>query len=394
MNPAPSPTVSPRRRALRLGLALLILGGGLPLLLGLADRLRPNDFAQYWATARLLLQGQNPYDFQKILALQSAAGLPTAYSLPTYYPPWALPLLLPFGLFEFHTGQMLWLLLQSAVVLLCAGRIWALYGQRGPAWPAILLAFTFMPTFAALGLTGQISPLLLLGATGLLAFIQQPRREWLAGVSVALLAIKPPAFYLVFLALALWAWQKRRPAAILGLGATLGLSALLSFLINPLIPLAYLRMVSTYPLSNWATPTLGYWLRLWLAPTAFWLQFIGPLIGATWLAWLWFRERSAWDWPSRLPELLLVSAVTAFYTFTYDHVALLLPLLAAFAALSSAPRLWQRAGLLFHLALNGLYLYLHLRLDDSWFLWHPLALLAFYAIIKKAVQKPQPAFAS
>ena len=58
-----------------------------------------NDFAAYWPVGRLLLTGQNPYDAGAIEALQHSVGDTMCGDSDVSYPPWALPLLLPFAAF-------------------------------------------------------------------------------------------------------------------------------------------------------------------------------------------------------------------------------------------------------------------------------------------------------
>ncbi|MBN2147169.1 MAG: DUF2029 domain-containing protein [Anaerolineales bacterium] len=391
MKPLPRPICSFARSPAKFArLAFLLLGlvVSLPILLKISDRLKPNDFLQYWTTARLLLQGENPYNYEKVIALQTSEGLLTSYSLPMYYPPWTLSILLPFGLLSFHQGQILWLLLQVGIVFYCSNSIWLHYGFHKKQWLACLIGFTFMPTFASLALTGQISPFLLLGATGFLIFTDSPKHRWLAGVFAGLLAVKPQAYYLFFIALLFWELINRRITTLLALTFTLCLSTFVSIAINPSIPSEYLRMVTSQPLNTWATPTIGYYLRILFAPQAFWLQFIGPVIGAGWLLAYWKNIRREWNWRKALPVIFLVSAITSVYTFTYDHIALLIPVLIAFHAMSLIQQKWIQISLIvFYIAINLGYFFLHLRLDDSWFYWYPLALLGFYVVINR-LDKP------
>src|SRR5262245_54052354 len=91
--PSSARTPSPRRLllmvvALLVALTALVLAisrGGLPL----AD-LPLHDFVEYWAAGRLLADGENPYDPEKVKDLEKEAGR-TEEPILMWNPPWALP---------------------------------------------------------------------------------------------------------------------------------------------------------------------------------------------------------------------------------------------------------------------------------------------------------------
>src|SRR5262245_6195506 len=58
-----------------------------------------NDFTQYWAAARQVLQKENPYDPIGMARQQHQAGR-DGDVLMMFNPPWALAVVLPFGLLE------------------------------------------------------------------------------------------------------------------------------------------------------------------------------------------------------------------------------------------------------------------------------------------------------
>ena len=122
-----------------------------------------SDFTRYWASGRLFLRGENPYDPEKLLPLEQKLTPLKAHTSVMYSPPWTLTVLLPFSLMGYQVGRVVWLLLSIFVVLLSADGLWRFYG--GPAryrWLAPLIAFSFPPTLHML-LSGQIGSFLLLG---------------------------------------------------------------------------------------------------------------------------------------------------------------------------------------------------------------------------------------
>ncbi len=395
MTPAPAPEPARYLRPARILLLIAACALGLAFIARNKGGPWTNDILAYWSYARVMWNGGNPYDYNHVVALQAEYGLPTTSYTPLHYPPWALPLILPFGLLEFSTSQVAWLLFQVGLVVFCSQRIWHLYGGSPQhKWLAWFISFTFMPTFSSLALTGQITPLMLLGATMFLHWVDRPSRGWLAGAFTILLAIKPQAFYLFFIVLLFWVITKHRWNTLVGLGVGVLSGSLAAMLIQPSIFSQYLEAVVSHPPAGGATPTIGYFARLLFAPQAFALQWIGPALGVTWLLFYWARCRKAWDWRRHLPVVLCVSAITSFYTFTYDHIVLLIP---AIALLLLAFRSHQRtAGLALaaaYILTNLAYFILHLRLDDSWFLWFPVAILALYLAARRLTPQPGPVLA-
>src|SRR5215510_1525115 len=124
----------------------------------------PDDFVEYWAAAKLTLNGQNPFDEALLLPLQQHAGRDTQDAIMMWNPPWSLPAVLPLGLLPAREAQLLWLLVHLVVTGVCADRLWLLLGgEKARRWIGWVVAFAFMPTAFALS-SGQISPFLLLGA--------------------------------------------------------------------------------------------------------------------------------------------------------------------------------------------------------------------------------------
>ena len=56
-----------------------------------------NDFVQYWSASRLNRGGGNPYDANQLLVLQRSVGWDEELALMMWNPPWAIPLVTPFG---------------------------------------------------------------------------------------------------------------------------------------------------------------------------------------------------------------------------------------------------------------------------------------------------------
>ena len=295
------------------------------------------DFLEYWGSARLLLAGKNPYSPEQLLEVQrSVVGNKKGLTI-MWNPPWTLFFLIPFGLLSFSTGQLLWLMLNAASLLVCSAHLWRIYG--GPpgryriAW---LICFSVVPTYGILYMM-QITPLVLAGIVGFLHF-QERKQWWLAGTVLVLIAIKPHLAYIFWLALLLWVLEKRQWRVILG--------GVISGMIITIIPLlfvsdlfgyyfqAYLADTALTPF-NWATPTLSNALLLLFGLDNVWVRLVLPIGSLVWFLLYWRKQRNNWIWTEQMPLILLLSQATTVFAWTYDQI-LLLPALMQVAIWSTS----------------------------------------------------------
>lgn len=338
----------------------------------------PDDFIEYWAAARLTLDGQNPYDPNLLLPLQQTNGRHTDEAVMMWNPPWSLTVVLPLGFFPAREAQLLWLAINFIAMIFCGDRLWLLLGgARERRWIGPVMALVALPTAFALQ-SGQIGPLLLLGAV---LFLECERRgdHFAAGAATVLLAIKPHLAYLVWVAILYQAITRGRWRIILG-GVTAGLlCAAIPLAFNPQIWHQYADALGNRPPSQWVSPTLGTVLRLAFGERVFGLQFVPVAIGLAWFAWHWRNHHESWDWAEQTPLLLLVSFATAPYGAWPFDMVLLLPAVVWLVVKSQPPvRRWVIAGLV---AINLGCLALNLlKISSFWFLWVSPAVLLLYIV--------------
>ncbi|AWM38646.1 hypothetical protein GobsT_31730 [Gemmata obscuriglobus] len=359
----------------------------------------PDDFVEYWAAATLALSGQNPFDGNLLLPLQQSAGRHTPHPIMMWNPPWALPAVLPLGLLPARDAQLLWALVQFASLGFCADRLWVrLGGARSLRWVSWAVTFTSMPTVLALS-SGQISPLLLLGAV---LFAECERRahadrrwEYLAGAATVLVAIKPHLAYLLWVGLAVDGVVRGRWRVLVG-GAVAGAAcAAVPLAFNPHVWHQYADAMANRPPSQWLSPTLGTVLRMAFGSEHFRLQFVSVAIGLVWFVWYRWQRRCAWDWGSELPLILLVSFCTAPYGAWPFDMVLLLPAVFAVVTKSLPSQLApveQRGSVFYPLfalaAVNaGCFVMNLFKLGSFWFLWMAPAVLLIYSLRPR---RPRP----
>lgn len=337
------------------------------------------DFVEYWAAARLILAGDNPYSPEKMLHLQRSVGWKKDSPLLMWNPPWVLFFLLPFGFFNYQTGLLAWLMFQTFIILFCARRLWHLYGGAPKHYRiAWLISLSFLPTLFVLAL-GQIGPMVLLGVVAFLHF-QEMNRWRYAAAALILILVKPHLIYLFWLALALWIWSKRRWHFLCWMVVLLISATLIPFILNPSIFAHYLEL---YQLSNvtrpfdWETPTMGRALRALLGDKHLFLQLLPSMFASFWFFLYWKRHQTDWDWAEEMPLLLLVSLSTTFFSWTFDLVVLLPAVLQAAIWLQSSPRTLRWLTLICYLAVNLLTATLllmamaqeHIITNDFWSFW-------------------------
>ena len=164
-----------------------------------------HDFFAFYSAATLIREGhaQDLYNASVLTALErSIWPQPTGYAgyMPFLNPPSAAVILSPLASLSFATAREVWLCISVVIAVACgllltSGRALRV---RAIAVAVVLAAF---PTYQAL-VEGQWSFVLLLGSLG--ALIASRRgHEWLAGVALVALWLKPPLLLLVLVWLVL-----------------------------------------------------------------------------------------------------------------------------------------------------------------------------------------------
>src|SRR5690242_3552685 len=362
---------------LTVAVALLLLSVGL---IGHAPS--HNDFVEYWAAARVLLAGGNPYSPAAILAAETPTGFAGKRPLLMWNPPWTLPFILPFGALSYGRASACWLLLNLVIVFACADFLWRQYGgDTRRRWLGWLLAASFFPLLTALGL-GQIGPLIMLGLTLLLRY--QTSRPLLAGAATVLIAVKPQLLYLFWMVLLLDCARRRRWRLLAGAGGGLALASLTPLLLNPHLWRNYLDLAGSGEVLRNPSPNFGTLLRMQLGNYA-WLQYVPMLFGIAWLAPFWRTRRLSWNWSGELPLVLLVSLVTTAYGWLFDEIVLLPAVMQVAVPLVRRRRLRLQA-LSAYLGTSALMmLFVIMRKTGTAYTWTALAWLALYIWLGRGV---------
>jgi hypothetical protein len=204
---------------------------------------------------------------------------------------------------------------------------------------------------------------------------------------IVLVAFKPQLFYLFWPAVLLWVISNRRWRVFLGFMTGILTALFISIFANPAAISQYITAFLTNPPADWATPTIGSYLRLIFGIDKFWLQFIPITLGLAWFGYVWLKQNKTWTWTQIMPSLAFASIITSPYAWTYDQVILVPAVLWAFVLFNRlASRnlvIWLWIGFLGITVLN---LGLHRFYDELWFGWHALAILAWYCLVMRVTR--------
>ncbi|RMG41802.1 MAG: DUF2029 domain-containing protein [Candidatus Dadabacteria bacterium] len=291
---------------------------------GIPEHFGSVDLVQYWAAAKLLISGKNPYNPDFITELErKVVNFGEAVLL--WNPPLIFIVIVPFALVSFSLLVFLWGFISTALYLtsykLCSSAYDFNYSI--PKVLLFLRSITFLSFYpCALALYyGQISPLLLLGLSGFIYFALKSKKNkhsFLAGSFLALTLIKPHLLYLFYIAL-LWRTISSRDYNWLTgfLGTTL-LFALFPLIFNSDIYHYYLKAALNPPI-NFQTPTVGSWLQGLSGIHRLFIRFLPTLITALgFIAFLLIRRPviSLQDTAAIIP----LSLITSPYGWVYDYV--------------------------------------------------------------------------
>jgi len=311
--------------ALAAGLLLVVFLGPLDRRLELV---RDNDFSGFWAGARALVTGRDPYDTATWAATTLVLGTQAPDTAVYGYPPWVALALVPLALLPLEAAAWLWMI---AGVVLAALALRALLRAclpgNAPAHAAIGLALLMsQPGFHALVL-GQWS-FLLVAALAAVVLALRRGHGGRAGLAALALLAKPQLVVIATIGLAVAALRgdpARRAAAVAAAGA------------------AAIVVGSTLALPHWWPAWSAAVAPQRLAHPASLATALGDLLGggggplalaltvAGVAAALAFRPGG----DASLAVWLALSLAGAPYLWSYDHLLLIVPLVLAAGALAT-----------------------------------------------------------
>jgi hypothetical protein len=348
----------------------------------LTDMSGKRDFVVYWATGQQLVHHANPYDQDAVMRIERSAGLPVeAGALYMRNLPWSLPLALPLGLIGLRAAAILWTLALLACLLVSIHMLWRMHGRTGNYLP--WLGVSFAPAMLCLTM-GQTSLFALLGYVLFLDLHR--RRPFLAGISLCLCALKPHLFLAFGVVLLAWIVVSRSYKILAGAAAGLAASCAAASCIDPNAWIQYAQMMRATGFVAEHVPCLSVALRLWLSPRTVALAYLPAALGCAWALGFFWTRRLAWDWMKDGSLLMLVSLLTAPYSWVYDD-CLAIPSLLQGAYLTRSRILLGVLALASVLIVSELVA--GVKISSAYYLWTTPAWLAWYLFACATARGPQ-----
>lgn len=335
------------------------------------------DLKQYYASAKQVVEGRNPYDSAEVWRIQQALGAEEV-QVP-YGPPSSLLPFIPLGWLDFPSAVQSFFIVNVILMVLCCFLWGKLLFPRSELMPlvAIVTVVAWMPSMSLFGL-GQVTAFVLIGFT-LWVLLMRQGYQVAAGAALALTIIKPhlaagPLLYAGIVGLRHKHWRMLASLVVTGL-----LLAAAPLVIRPTIWAEYFDWMPAAQEAalKWNKASLEGRLRV-LLPEWFPGESVEyyrrvsqavtlpiTLLFAGWIALL------AWKHPLRPINALLVLALWitgTIYSFSYDFI-LLAPafILALGHAVYRTKPMWSVAALGWLILSGTYYVIKSLGKDHGWF---------------------------
>lgn len=341
------------------------------------------DFRGYYAAARVLLAGGNPYDYdlvaRELLAVTGEMG-----NNPYYYPPWYAWLFVPLTYLPFQSARAVWMIFNFCLWNVGVWQLGNIIGWPARGWRRYGLFALSTFSFAWITWRYEQAGILVLGLLIALILSMKKGDEIGTGLWLALLLIKPNITLFVVAGLSFWLLRKGQWRSLLVM----------------VLALLVLFAVSTWITPDWYQPFFeeGFGRGLTEAldgpdrvvalriNTTFldWLRVLGVSSGPARLLYglalcaglfLFFRVvyRSE-DMLELLSTLLLISYTLTPYALQYDYPPLVIVLLWALSRCASSPRNmvvgWGLAAFIFSV--------IFWQQNISWAYWMVVGLVALF----------------
>ena len=290
-----------------------------------------SNFAFFWLSGRMILEGESPYNETQYLAGHDTYGIKWR---PNNIFPYPLPLALifiPFGLISLANAYILWQivsLVSIALIIFILLNHWKESAQRRLLIPIFAFMFFFGPLYLTLftGSIGAIAALVILGA--ILLF--EKDKSLLAGIILSLTILKPPQGLPILLLAGIWFLARRDWKAILGVTIG-GISLLLIGMIqDPLWAIKFLG-ASQAVMDRTQGVHSNVWAFSYLAcggasPCS---TLLGGTLGLVLLGlggfFLWLNQAKVTAWEA-FNIIIPIAFVSTIYLWAYDQLTYIIPI--------------------------------------------------------------------
>jgi hypothetical protein len=289
-----------------------------------------SNFAFFWLSGRMILNGENPYNETQYLVGHETYGIKWQ---PNRIFPYPLPLaiiFIPLGLLSLPTAYVTW---QVITLIIIAATIFVLLNHWTESAPKRLLIpifasmFFFGPLYLTLH-TGSVGALAILAIVGAILLFEKDR-SLLAGIVLSLTILKPPQGLTILLLAGIWFLARRDWKAILGV-AIGGIALLIVGIIQD--PLWVIKFSGATEAVMDRTQGIhsNVWAFAYLAcgGASPCFTLLGAAGSVTLLGlggfFLWKNQaRSAWE---AFNVIIPIAFVSTIYLWAYDQIPYIIPI--------------------------------------------------------------------
>jgi hypothetical protein len=322
---------------------------------GLMERSKADDFFQFWAAGKAILQGSDPYEPQTWRQIYEQEGqwrwqTDQPVSL---YPLWTAFPFVPLAMLPVFWAALLWTVVSQLFLVLSVGlMIKGLGWDNYKEWlPLIITVLMIFEPFLLTILFGQLGMLLLVLMCGIF-YLASRGHYAVAGILLGLTLIKAQLFIVVIPTLLLVMIFKRRWAFIVSFTITVMGLMISSWLLIPDWPVKWqANLVKTANVRLAMSPTVwGFSHTVAVALQRSGLRSVMSLLACLVLiglvSYLWHMRRKSFGEGDQLASFLgltmIVSLLTTPYMLSYDFALLLFPVMICLWLIQPLANLMRR----------------------------------------------------
>lgn len=339
------------------------------------------DFRGYYAAARVLFEGGNPYDYEQVVpVLVQITGVMSTH--PYYYPPWFAWLFMPVVFLPFQVARGIWMAFNLVIWNISLWMLSELVNWRRKDWRLCSLFSLSTLTFGWTTLRYEQASIFVFFFL-LLTIVSIHKRQWIyTGLCLTFLLVKPNVTLIIVFMICLWLIRNGQWKPILALLTTLVIFSGLALwtipdLLKPFFKPGFLLGLtsalegSDQVVAMRINTTLLDWLGIWNLGESYRLLIYGLciLVGIVVLVLMFYRARS-------LLELTSLSLLVTFfitpYALQYDYAPLVITLFWALSLCNSST-LTKFGGLALTMFIFSVSLW---QRNIAWGYWIVLGLIA------------------
>jgi hypothetical protein len=190
------------------------------------------DFRGYYAAARVLMEGGNPYDYYQVapVLLQITGKMGNN---PYYYPPWFAWLFVPIALFPFQIARGVWMAFNLAIWNISLWKLSQIVSWHQKGWRLYSLFILSTLTFGWITMRYEQASILVFFIL-VLTMLSIRNYQWNStGFWLAFLLIKPNITLVTVVMICLWFIRKKQWLPVIVMALTLAVLSALAIWITP-----------------------------------------------------------------------------------------------------------------------------------------------------------------